>query len=158
MNYLEALTRVFSNKPSLWVFALATAVLGIVLGVTSNIIVPSALDLNPVAEHAGIGVTAVIVLLMGLNTTVLFHNVTMKAAGGGGMAVLGSFGALFTTACPVCQPIWLVWLGLGSATAFLAEIGLYVGLFSIGLLLVSLHYSLKSATGTCEVKTDGKNH
>lgn len=54
--------------------------------------------------------------------------------------VLGSFIGVFATACPICQPIWLVWLGLGSQALFLVEISLYVQLASIALLLVSLHF------------------
>jgi hypothetical protein len=56
--------------------------------------------------------------------------------------------ALITTACPICQPIWLVWLGLGSATAFLSEVSIYLATSSIFLL----GFSLYKSTELCEVK------
>jgi hypothetical protein len=137
-------------------FGLALIVVTPIISVTSNILVPSTLEINPGAEPLDMLLVGAIAGLIAINSAVLLHNFDMKAGiNKGGPA--GALVAFFTTACPVCQPVWLVWLGLGSATAFLAEFGRYISIMSIALLGVSLHYSLKSASGVCEVKIHGKN-
>lgn len=151
-----SLESVFGSGRYRLAFVIALAVLSPLLAVSSNIVVPSTLDINPGAEAPDILLVGAISVLIALNLSVLLHNLELSAPVNGGGA-LGAFAALFTSACPVCQPIWLVWLGFGSATAFLAEFGRYISVLSIAMLAVSLHHSLKAASGTCEVKIDGKN-
>jgi len=155
MNYLKVLSEIFSNIKYRLAFAAMALVLMPIFAVTSDIIVLSTLEFNPIADPFKIALMIMIVTLIALNGTVLLHNYDARKSLGKKTTLLGSLTALFTTTCPVCQPIWLVWLGFGSASAFLAQISLYVGLLSISLLLVSLHYSLKPIYNTCEVKVNG---
>ncbi|MEW6036615.1 MAG: hypothetical protein AB1529_08450 [Candidatus Micrarchaeota archaeon] len=151
MIYLEPLAAVLGQWRYRTAFLALLVILLPLLSVSSSTIIPWTLELNPTAEAPKIAIMGAVASLMALNGAVLLHNYeAMKAAGG--TTALGTLAALFTSACPVCQPIWLVWLGLGSATAFLADIGLYMGLLSLGLLVFSLHNSLKAASGTCEVR------
>jgi hypothetical protein len=132
-------------------------VFGALLAITADIVVLPGLYFNPGIEPLQLGIVALLVPMMALNGTVAFHNIEARIVAGSAGGFIGTAGALFTSACPFCQPIWLVWLGFGSATAFLAQYGALIGIGSIALLLVSLHYCIKSASGTCEVKLNGKN-
>lgn len=151
MNHLDALGKVFGESR----YRLAAAVIAVavtpVLAITSNILSPDGLALNPFAEPVRIAMVAAIAAAMAVNGAILLHNMEMRKARGGKATMLGAVSAFFTSACPVCQPVWLVWLGLGSVTAFLSDIGPYVGAFSLAMLAVSIHYSLKSAENVCEV-------
>ncbi len=152
MNHLDALREVFSEgRYRLAALAIGAAAVP-VLALTSNIFSPDGLSLNPFAEPLRIALIGAIASAMALNGAVLLRNRDMRVGEGGKAAIAGSAAAFFASACPFCQPIWLVWLGLGSATAFLAGIGMYVGAFSLSALLVSLHYSLKSTVSACEVR------
>lgn len=91
-----------------------------------------------------------IVFLISLNGTITIHNYDLKKEYSKN-SFLGGFIAFFASTCPVCQPIWLIWLGFGSVSAFLSGIGLYIGLLSIILLTISLYYSLKSVS-SCPIK------
>ncbi len=151
MNHIKALSELFKQKKYALAFAFLLLVLAPIFAITSDILVPSTLELNPIAEMPKIVLVLGTVVLIALNLTVFFHNYEAKKNASKKTTALGAVAALFTTACPVCQPIWLVWLGLGSASAFLTDISLYVGFLSVSLLLVSLHYSLKSSSATCEI-------
>ncbi len=156
MDYTKAVGDVLRQARYRVLFVILLVILAPIFAVTSDIIVPSTLELNPIADPVKIVLMVLIVTLMALNGAVLFHNYEARK-NVGKTTVLGTVGALFTTTCPVCQPIWLVWLGFGSASAFLADISIYVALLSLSLLFVSLHYSLKSVYNTCEVNLNGKN-
>ncbi len=69
-----------------------------------------------------------------------------------GLGGAGSFLGTLATACPVCQPIWLFWLGLGSATAFLAEWSPYILSLSVLLLLFSIHSGFGAIVRGCPVR------
>lgn len=174
--YFTQIREIFWKTGYLPIFLALLAIFAILFGVTSNIvvIVPSALvftsilQINPFVELPKIGLSAIIAVLMALNSTVLLHNYRNSygknqignAKTGTGTdtktTFLGGFIAMFATACPVCQPIWLVWLGFGSVSAFLADVSIYVALLSLSLLFVSLHYSLRSISNVCEVNSNGK--
>ncbi len=151
MNELEALRAVFSGWRYRAVAIALAAVLAPLLAVTSNVFSPSGLSLNPFAEPLRIALVAAIAAAMAVNGAILLRNFEMRMALGGKAAAAGSAAALFASACPVCQPVWLIWLGLGSATAFLSDISLYIGAFSLLMLLVSIRQSLRSSSNTCEV-------
>lgn len=155
---LERLIRVFSSARNALIFLLVAAAAAAVLSITSGIFVPSVLELNPLAEPLGIAGMLAISVLFALNATVIFSNYADESRTNAGTAFAGGFAALFTTACPVCQPVWLVWLGFGSATAFMADVSVYIWAASAVLLSVSLYYSLGKHNNTCEVKKNGKKH
>ncbi len=151
MNHLKVLGEVFGEARYRLAAAAIAAAAVPALAITSNILSPDGLALNPFAEPARVAVVAAIAGAMAVNGAVLMHNYDMRKAAGARTTAIGALAALFTSACPVCQPVWLVWLGLGTATAFLSDIGLYFGLLSLGMLVISIHYSLKSAETVCEV-------
>ena len=157
MRYLEGLEQVLSKERYRNALLLILGLAGALLAITADIIVLPGLEVNPGVEPLQLAIVAVLAPMMALNGAVAIHNLerNVGTAGAGGLA--GTLGAFFTSACPFCQPIWLVWLGLGSATAFLAQFGAIIGIVSISLLGISLHYGLKSASGVCEVKINGKD-
>ncbi len=107
---------------------------------------------NPLLKPVDAGLITVIALLTSLIITLMAYTIkTNLGTRGKKRGILGSTIGLFATACPICQPIWLVWLGLGSQALFLVEISTYVSLASIALLLVSLHFMARGiADKTCE--------
>ena len=158
MDYIKAIRKVILQRRYQRLFALLLVVLIPLFAITSDVIVTSTLELNPIADPIKITLMFMIVLLLSLNGTILFHNYEARKSIGKKTTLAGTVAALFTTTCPVCQPIWLVWLGFGSASAFLADISIYIALVSISLLFISLHYSLKSVSTICEVNKNGKNN
>lgn len=152
MNYVKALGEVFLQNRYRLIFLVLVLVLAPIFAITSDIIVTQTLTLNPTAEPIQIALVLGIVALMAINGAVTFHNYEARKATSKSITLIGTITALFTSSCPFCQPIWLVWLGFGSATAFLANISLYLGVLSFAFLLISLHYSLKSVSNKCEVK------
>ena len=152
MSYRKALGEVFAQNRYKYVLLILFLVLVPVFAITSDVIVTSTLTLNPTSEPLQIALMFGIVLLMALNGAVVFHNYETRKVSNKSTTLVGAVTALFTSTCPICQPVWLVWLGFGSASAFLASISLYLGLLSLAFLLVSLHYSLKSVSNTCEAK------
>ncbi len=134
------------------------AIITPLLAITSNIIVLSNLSINPTLELPRLAMVIVIAILMSINIAVAVYNYKQGKKIGKKTTVAGAISALFTTACPICQPVWLFWIGLGSASAFLSEITIYFGIASILILLISLHFSLKGVYGKCEVNIDGENH
>ncbi|MBI5223917.1 hypothetical protein HY990_05865 [Candidatus Micrarchaeota archaeon] len=158
MNYANSVLSIFAQPRYLKVFLLIMVLFSPLLAITSDILILSTLTINPLVDPVKILIIGAIVFLMSINGTLMFHNYETRAKSGVKTTALGVIGAFFTTACPICQPIWLVWLGLGSVTAFLADISIYVGIFSVVLLLISIVYSFKSASSVCEVKINGKNN
>ncbi|MBI4044735.1 MAG: hypothetical protein HY392_03425 [Candidatus Diapherotrites archaeon] len=96
---------------------------------------------NPKIEPINAFLIILIAVLSGLVIVVTLFKLKQNIAGkqSGKTGAVGSFLGLFATACPVCQPIWLIWLGLGSATAFLADYSTLIALAGTLLLLYSLH-------------------
>ncbi len=68
------------------------------------------------------------------------------------MGALGGLMGTLASACPVCQPIWLFWLGFGSASAFLADWSPYILLASLALLSFSVHSGLRLVAAGCPIK------
>lgn len=67
----------------------------------------------------------------------------------------GSMAGFFATGCPICQPIWLVWLGLGQASLFLIDLSVWISLVSIALLIYSLHAKLNE---NCQIGSKKRAH
>ncbi|MEW6721757.1 MAG: hypothetical protein AB1324_00690 [Candidatus Micrarchaeota archaeon] len=149
MKEAEEIVLLLSQRRYALAFAGLLAFLLPVMAVSGAVINPWTLEINLTAEPAGIAVTGAIAALMAGNGAAMLRNMDARAALGTGSTALGTAAALFTSACPICQPIWLVWLGLGSATAFLAEYGIYIGLLSVAMLALSLRSALRTS---CEVK------
>jgi hypothetical protein len=147
MDYFSALGQVFSKMRYKIAFIALLAVLLPLFLFLSNILVPEPLSINPFAGQEMVALVIAIVFLMSLNWAVLLRNYEMNVSCGKKAGALGTLAAFLTSACPVCQPAWLVWFGLGCTAAFLSEISIYLALASILLLLISLHYSLSSVLG-----------
>ena len=63
--------------------------------------------------------------------------------------LIGSVLGTFSSACAICQPIWLVGLGLGSVAAILADYSAHILIASILLLLYAIHTGLASVAECC---------
>ncbi len=155
---IHSLRSVLSKRKYLAIFIGFLAVLLPLLAISAAIISPYGFTTNPLAEPIGIVLTILIAILMSINLTVLLHNRDSKTLVKKKTTLLGGFAAFFTTACPVCQPTWLVWLGFGSAAGFLSDVSIYIAVASIGILIFSLYNSLKCADGKCEAGKNGKNN
>jgi hypothetical protein len=73
------------------------------------------------------------------------------------LGLAGSVMGALASACPVCQPIWLFWLGFGSASAFLADWSIYIFAASLLLLAFSVHQGLQAVVAGCPVRKRSKN-
>jgi len=147
MSATEALRGIIST-PKYAATAIAIfIVLAPVFALTSGLIVPPSFELNAIAELPKIGMVAAIVGLLAVNVAVLRRNMDMNADSGKAVGIFGGVAGMFTSTCAVCQPVWLIWIGFGSASAFLAEISYYIGAVSIVLLAFGLNGQLKAAEG-----------
>lgn len=153
MDYVNKIVSILSKGKYARIFCLLFILFGLVFAISADIIIFPTFELNPIAEPVKIVAIASIVFLATLNFTVILHNYDSKKKSNKSNSLFGVITALFTTACPVCQPVWLFWIGFGSATAFLADISIYIATLSIVLLLISLRYALSDK---CEVKSYGK--
>ena len=156
MNYLKALSEIFAQDKYSAAFLIILIIFVSLLTITSGFFVITTMEFNPIADPIKVFLVLTSAFLLALNSVVILHNYDQRKTAAKGTTGLGALAALFTTSCSVCQPFWLLWLGLGSGTAFLTDISIYISLLSILFLLISLHYSLKS-NNKCEVKTYGKN-
>ncbi|AJF59635.1 MAG: hypothetical protein QT03_C0001G0126 [archaeon GW2011_AR10] len=157
MNDIERLMQILSARRYIVAFLLFSVVISLVLSVTSGFALLYIFNTVQIVEPLNIFVLIVVILLLALNLTVLLKNYETGIKTESSGAVAGAFTGLFLTSCPICQPVWLIWMGLGSSTAFLADISIYFGIASALFLTIGLHYSLK-APEKCEVKKDGKNN
>lgn len=65
---------------------------------------------------------------------------------------IGSLMGTLASACPICQPIWLVWLGMGSMSGFLADWGGYILAASLVILTFSVHQGLQAVATSCPMR------
>lgn len=156
----EGLALVFAKrKYAALFFALAAALLP-AYAVLTDIVILSPLALNPNIRPLEAALVFCVGILAALGFTIAaFQLAEMRIASkkeiGSGLVGAGAGGtalATFASACTVCQPVWLFWLGLGSATAFLADYGAYILLASIALLLYSISTGLRAVAQGCRVK------
>lgn len=154
MEKIERIWEIVSKTKYSRIFVLLTIGIGMIIAMSSNIVTPN-LELNQYIDPIRAVIVAVIVALISLNVTIMFHNYEIRKKDQKSASVIGIIFGLFTSACPVCQPIWLIWFGLGAGTGFLADLGAYSGILSIIMLMISLNYSIEEK---CKVKDYGKNN
>ena len=156
MNYFSSLKEVFSGKIYWAILVVAFLLIAIILSITSGFFLPAFMEFNQTAQPLNITIVIAIAFLLALNLTIFIRNYEAKNNESNKITFAGGLAGLFMTSCPICQPVWLVWIGLGGSTAFLADISIYFGIASVLFLLVGLHYSLKSVDATCEVPRTNK--
>jgi len=159
-NWMEGFARVFSRRIYA-MFALALfALLLPAYAVLTDIVLLSPFSLNPGIKFPEAALVIAISMLASLGFTLAafqifeLRAVSRKSVGGSvlGAGVGGTALAAFASACSVCQPIWLFWLGLGSATAFLADYGIFILAASAAMLVYSIDAGLKAVAGRCRAK------
>jgi len=156
----QGLPLVFSKQKYLWLFFLLAAFLLPLYSVLTDIIVLSPLSINPNLKPFEALLIFLISIFAALGFTIAaFQLAELRAASrksiGGSILGAGAGGtvlATFASACTVCQPIWLFWLGLGSASAFLVDYSAYVLLASLAILAYSANAGLKAAVNGCPVR------
>ena len=158
MNYFSSLKKVFSEKNYLAIFILSFIILGTILSITSGFFLPAFMEFNQTSQPLNVAIVIAIAFLLALNLTIFIRNYEAKKQESNKTTFVGALAGLFMTSCPICQPIWLVWIGLGGSTAFLADISIYFGIASVLFLLIGLHYSLKSVDANCEVPKNKDNN
>ena len=153
----DALMLVFSSRKYALLFCLLAAVLLPVYGILTDIVVFSSLSLNSTIRPLETSLVFCVAILASLGFAIAafqifeLHSVSRKSVGGSvlGAGAGGTVLAAFASACTVCQPIWLFWLGLGSATAFFADYSIYILTASVAILLYSIDSGLKAITRGC---------
>lgn len=157
---LSALAQVFSRPKYVLLFVLLVLLLSPIYAVLTDVVILSPLSLNPNLRLPEAVLIALVALLASAGFTIAAYqlselrSVSKKSVGSGvlGAGAGGSALAAFASACTICQPVWLVWLGLGSASAFLIDYGLYIALASIALLLFSIQSGLRAISLGCGLK------
>ena len=131
-----------------------------VYAVLTGIILLLPLSFNPNLKPIEAGLIAIVALFVSLGFTIAafqlfeFRSVSKKTLGGSvfGAGAGGGVLAAFATSCAFCQPIWLLWLGVGGAASFLVEYSLPIALASIVLLIISLNAGFKAVVEGCNAK------
>jgi len=164
-SWKEGLSLVFSMRKYWLVFAaILTILLPLYAVLTDIVVLGNPIILNPAINTAGAALILAIAFLSSLGFTIAAyqvfeqHTFSKKSAAGSmfGAGAGGSVLAAFATACTVCQPIWLVWLGFGSASAFLIDYGNYIAMASIAILLYSINSGLRAITEGCQTNKTAK--
>ncbi|MBI5176527.1 hypothetical protein HY995_00400 [Candidatus Micrarchaeota archaeon] len=153
---IGALKGVLSSQKYLAGFLVGFAIVLLFYAVFNDILVINPpFSINPDVSLTSASLVLIISFLTSLLLVVFIHNakrqISLKSSNKAGLS--GSLLAAFGTACPVCQPIWLVWLGLASPALALVKFALAIQLASIVILIVSLHFSLREVSlKTCPIK------
>ena len=163
-NWKEGLALVAANQKYAALFVVLVLALTPAYAVLTDIIILSPLAFNPNLRLLETSLVICVSVLAALGFTIAafqifeLHAISEKSVGGSvlGAGAGGTVLATFASACTVCQPIWLFWLGLGSATAFLADYGMYILLASMAILLYSIDAGLAAITRGCAVKPKRK--
>ncbi|HQT44643.1 MAG TPA: hypothetical protein PLO51_01575 [Candidatus Micrarchaeota archaeon] len=124
----------------------------------TDIVVVSPLSINPEINLLQAAIIEFIAILASFGIAIAafqfveFRAVPKKSVGSGilGAGAGGSALAAFATSCTICQPIWLVWLGFGSASVFLVNYSIYISFASIMLLLYSINSGMRAISKGCE--------
>jgi len=156
----QGLQLVFSKQKYVWLFFLLSAFLLPFYSVLTDIVVLSPLSINPNLKLFEVGLILFISIFAALGFTIAafqlaeLHAASRKSIGGSilGAGAGGTVLATFASACTVCQPIWLFWLGLGSTSAFLVDYSAYVLLASLAILIYSVNAGLIAVVNGCAIK------
>ncbi len=147
----EVLANYFYSR----LFIALLILLGFAYVVLTDVFVLSLMQFNSIIRPLDVLLISVIAFLAALTTTATvyrmreFKSFSKRSTAG----FFGTFVGFFATACPVCTPIWLSWLGVAGSFAFLTQASLYIELASIALLTVSLYLTAKAVNKkTCEIK------
>lgn len=149
-----AVKETLSHKNNAAIFFASLFSLGAVYAVLTDILILNPLGVNPKLDTLNAVLIAIIVFLTSLVLTLTFYRLkkNMRENAGEKTGIIAGILGAFATACPVCQPIWLVWLGLGNASIFLVDYATPIALASIALLLFSLHLAAQAVyRKTCEI-------
>lgn len=154
-----ALLRQATSRPNFWpkLILLLLVLTPIYATLTSIVYWTPFFGINPSAEAA---MTLPILTIVGLTSILLTigwseRSETQKKANeirgqnSSPVGLLGSVFAFFATGCPICQPIWLVWLGLGQASLFLIDLSIWISGLSILLLIYAMHQKLNES---CKIR------
>ena len=150
----KRLRAVFSTRRYILLFAVLLVIIAPLYALLTNIVLLSPLSCNPDIRLPEAALIIFAAILASLGFTVAAyqafeqHSLSRFAEAG----VWGGAIGFFASACAVCQPIWVVWLGLGSVTAFLADYSIYIVAASILLMLYSLNSAFRTVVGGCRVR------
>ncbi len=143
---LQAIKEVLQKPKYLIGFFALFLVVGLLYSVMTGIFLVFSLEINPKLAPLNVLLLFLIAGLTSLVLTMTFFKLKQnwKTGAGEKSGLFGSIAGAFVTACPICQPIWLLWLGLGNASLFLIDLSAYIALAGIALLVFSLHKSAQS--------------
>lgn len=146
-----ALSIVFSKRKYLWLFALLLLIFLPVYAILTGVYVLSYMGFNVNLKFFEAALVPFVAFLAALGFTIAafqFKELPSQShwpkAG-----LIGSVLGTFSSACAICQPIWLVWLGLGSVAVILADYSAHILIASILLLLYAIHAGLESVAECC---------
>lgn len=154
----KGLTLVFS-KFKYWLLFFAVLVVSVFLySVLTSISILSMLSPGALIDPVKVSLVSLIAFLTAVGFTIAVFQLTeLRALSKGAKAgAIGTILGTFTTACTVCQPLWLVWLGLGSVSFFLTEYSIYVIIASIALLFYSINMGMSAVVEGCRVQKKEK--
>ncbi len=120
-------------------FFLFVILFGIYAVFTDIVVVfPGPIGLNPDLNWINVALIFFITLTASLSLVITFFYPGITITQTPKKGLFGGILGIFATACPICQPIWLVWLGLGSASVVLIDYSTPIALVSLALVLYSL--------------------
>ncbi len=137
----RGLRLVFSTRRYMLLFAVLLAIFIPLYALLTNMVILSPLSCNPDIRLPEAALILVAAILASLGFTIAAyqsfeqHSLSRFEEVG----VWGGAIGFFASACAVCQPLWIAWLGLGSVTAFLADYSIYIVAASIALMLYALN-------------------
>jgi len=154
---------VFSEPKYRLLAAIFFLILLPIYAVLTDIIILSPLSINPNLKPLEASLILIASFFASLGFTLAtfqiyeFKVLSKKEAGGmlgssAGAGLGGSLLGIFTSACTICQPVWLVWLGLGSVSFFLTDYSIYIVLASLAVLIYSVHSGLCFVAEGCSVR------
>lgn len=154
---------VFSKQKYSRLFLLLFAILIPTYAILTDIVVLQTLSINPNLKPFEASLIILAAFFASLGFAVAAFQIyelkvlSKKEVGGmlgssAGAGLGGSFLGIFASACTICQPVWLVWFGLGAASAFLVDYSVYIILASLAILLFSIHLGLKAVVHGCRIR------
>ena len=132
---------VFSSRKYILLFAALLIIFVPLYALLTNMMVLSPLSANPDIRLPEAALILVAATLASLGFTIAAYQsfVQRSLSRFAEAGVWGGALGFLASACAVCQPVWVMWLGLGSLLAFLADYSIYILLASIALMLYSLN-------------------